>query len=153
MPHDPYRPASHPVLRAKHARLLRMAQEEPAAVRAALDLADNSTFEVTEGLEAIARIVAKLPEVAYTVEQRAMGMLIAREIHQRSRSPRAASHAARFYGHSRRDDVEQRYAAIAEAASDPKRKLREIASEFGVTTTLVSRVAIARGQRRRTRHG
>jgi len=128
-----------------------MAQEEPAAVRAALDLADNRAFEVTEGLEMIARVLAKLPAVPFTVEQRSMGMLISREIHARAREPRQARHE-RYYGHSRRDEVEQKYAAIAEAASDPKRKLREIAAEHGVSVELVSRVAIARGYRRRTRH-
>jgi hypothetical protein len=140
------------VLRAKHARLLRMAQEEPAAVRAALDLADNSTFEVTEGLEAIARIVAKLPEVPFTVDQRQMGQMIAREIHTRARSPEASRHEG-FYAHSKQQEIETRYAAIAEAAADPKLRLRDIATEYGVTTQLVSRIAIARGHRRRTRHG
>ena len=147
----PHRPPSHPVLRAKHERLLRLAQEEPAAVRAALDLADNRAFDVTEGLEEIARIVARIPEVPYTVEQRTMGLLIAREIHNRSRSQEGRRHEG-FYAKSRTDEVEERYGAIAEAAATGRR-LRDIAGEYGVTTQLVSRIAIARGHRRRTRHG
>jgi len=129
-----------------------MAQEEPAAVRAALDLADNSAFEVTEGLEAIARLVAKLPAVPFTVDQRQMGQMIAREIHTRSRSPKVRDHE-RYYREARHQEVEERYAAIAEAARDPKRKLADIAREYGVSRQLVSRIAIVRGARRRTRHG
>jgi len=146
-----YRPASHPVLRAKQAGLLQMVQRDPVAARAIVSEVIDRTHELTESLELIARIVAKLPDQDFTVEQRKMGMTIAAQLHSLSREPEARDHE-RFYRAAQHQEVEERYAAIADAARDPQRRIADIAKEFDVSKSLVSRIAIARGARRRTRH-
>ncbi len=145
---EKHRPPSHPVMRANLARAV---QHDLDYARRVVAYAEEQSADTTELLEQIARKVARLSGAEFTVEQRRMAQTIVHELHRRSREQEARDHE-RYYAYSPNEEINRKYAAIAAAVqAEPRRRLREIASEFGVSTQLVSRVAISRNARRRLR--
>jgi hypothetical protein len=149
--HGLHRPESHPLLRAKHEKLERLIQSDVAVARMVLSKAEEDASEITEGLEAIARIVARIPDSPFTIEQRRMAFVINTELQRLARSRGARDHAER-YRRAAHEATERKYAAIADTVKEhPERGLADIAGEYGVSRQLVSRIAIVRGARRRIR--
>lgn len=137
-----HRPASHPLIR-------RMVERHAVEAQFILDKLEQDHRLITEALDEIARIVAGLPDCELTVAQQAAASVIAAELHRRSKR---GSQRERYYRESPSPQVRERYARITAAVrDDPSRPIREIAAEFGVSTQLVSRVAISNGVRRRYR--
>lgn len=144
-----HRPDSHPLVQQQNARMRKVVQQNAAAVRNMLAEAESDWQRVTDTLEHMGRLVASLPDIPFTTDQRTMAGVLGKELHRRSRREATRDN---FYTHPRSDETRKKYDAIAAMVKDnPTMTLAEIATHFGCSNSLVSKVSIVRGVRRRIR--